>query len=310
MSAETWVIVLNWNGRDDTLRCLASLTAQTCESLQILLVDNGSHDGTSAAVAARFPEVRVLQTGSNLGYTGGNNAGITLALAEGAQFLCVLNNDTEAPPELLERLRGRVLERPDVAVSPRIVRSDGSVWFNGGREDLRTGLPRHLSAHEAEQHNPHAVRFVPTALLSGCCIFAAAGVWRTVGSFDDRFFLLFEDSDWSKRAVDAGVDLEVDNQSQLVHRVSASFIGTAAHLGHYYYARNAWAYHRRHGSGLGQRRRLIAECVLRPALRDVRSRQTGAGARIFLVALGLLHAVGGISGSAGPAAVRLTGKRT
>ena len=96
-----YVIILNWNGKADTLACLASL-AQVKTPHQTIVVDNGSTDGSASAILASFPDVEVIKTGENLGYAAGNNVGIRRALEKGADFIFILNNDTTVEPEILE----------------------------------------------------------------------------------------------------------------------------------------------------------------------------------------------------------------
>ena len=92
------VVVLNWNNLPDTIECLESLRAVTYPALRLLVVDNGSTDGSEAALRARFPGLELLQTGENLGFAGGNNAGIRRALEGGADHVLLLNNDTTVDP--------------------------------------------------------------------------------------------------------------------------------------------------------------------------------------------------------------------
>jgi GT2 family glycosyltransferase len=229
------VVVLSYRGRDDTLRCVESLVDGNSEA-QVLVVDNGSDDGVLEAVSGRWPTVETLQTGDNLGFAGGMNRGIEWSLARGAATVTVLNNDTVVPPGAVAALARRA--RPGVAVSPEVrYAADGRVWFGGGVVDAETGLARHLSDAEIARTFPGpGPRSVET--LAGCCVTASAEVWRTVGGFDERYFLIFEDADWSLRARRLGVDLVVDPDVHLDHLVSASFTGDRAVLGLYYYARN------------------------------------------------------------------------
>src|SRR5688500_11427372 len=97
-AAHVVVIVLNWCREEDTAECLRSLEASDWPNLTILLVDNASGDGSGDRLHARFPHVAYLQTGANLGYTGGNNRGFAWALAHGADHVLVLNNDTVVDP--------------------------------------------------------------------------------------------------------------------------------------------------------------------------------------------------------------------
>ncbi len=229
------VVVLSYHGRDDTLRCVASLVDGNAEAL-VLVVDNGSHDGVLEAVRARWAQVETLQTGDNLGFAGGMNRGLEWALVRDAATITVLNNDTLVPRGVVATLARRA--RAGVAVSPEVrYAADGRVWFGGGVVDAETGLARHLSDAELARTFPDpGPRSVET--LAGCCVTASADVWRTVGGFDERYFLIFEDADWCLRARDLGVDLVVDPSVHLDHVVSASFTADRAVLGLYYYARN------------------------------------------------------------------------
>jgi hypothetical protein len=98
------IVVLNWNGAEDTVRCLASLRRLTYPDYQVLVVDNGSTDDSVARIRQAFPEVEILETGANLGYSGGNNVGIARALEQGAAYVLVLNNDTRVEPGFLTEL--------------------------------------------------------------------------------------------------------------------------------------------------------------------------------------------------------------
>lgn len=262
-SSPTWLVVLNWNGRDDTLELLEGLVA---EPATILVVDNGSYDGTLEAVKERFPGVHTLQTGSNLGYAGGNNAGIEHALLQGAAIVGVLNNDTLVEPGFLAPLVAAVESNPRAAVSPDIrYASDPAVsWFRGSFIDERTGWPQHLPP--ARQPAVDAGTF-SSPVLTGCCIVASAAAWREVGLFDDGMFLIFEDSDWSRRAVSRGVELLVVPQSRIRHKVSKSFTGASSLLGSYYYARNGTVFAWRH-LGASAALRFAWRAVIRPGLRQ------------------------------------------
>ena len=290
---DIWLVVLSWNGRDDTLDLLDTLTA---EPATIVVVDNGSSDGTPAAVRARHPEVVVVETHANLGYAGGNNVGIAHAIAAGARWVGVLNNDTRVHRGFLAPLLAELRLAPAArAVSPDIRYADdpGSSWFRGGRLDAPTGSPVHLGA--AEQPPADGGSFV-TEVLSGCCIVAAAQVWERVGPFDERLFLVFEDSDWSLRARRLGVELRVVPASRIEHRVSRSFVGAAARLGTYYFARNGVVFAWRHLGGRATTR-FVGARVVRPVLRTaVRDRTSGP---VVMASLGLAAAVAGRRGRAG-----------
>src|SRR5690349_2452680 len=98
------VLVLNWNGRDDTLQCLESLSKVDYPNFDVIVVDNGSIDDSVQAIRASFPSLLLIENGANLGYAEGNNAGMRVALERGADFILLLNNDTVVDGDLLKEL--------------------------------------------------------------------------------------------------------------------------------------------------------------------------------------------------------------
>ena len=234
------VVVLNYYGKEDTLACLESLLLSDPEGQHVIVVDNGSHDGTLQSIRLRWPAVETLQLPTNLGFAGGMNAGIKAALRQHPATVTVLNNDTLLPPGAVPRLGLTAVEHR-AAVSPAIfyAAEPNRLWFAGGTIDSDTFLPRHLSPTEvSERAESLRVPLMTTEVLAGCCVTAPTDVWLRVGGFDERYFLNFEDSDWSLRARAAGVPLLVALDVKILHRVSASFTGAYSFLGLYYYTRN------------------------------------------------------------------------
>ena len=232
------VVVLSYHGREDTLSCVDSLVTGSPEAV-VLVVDNGSRDGTLEAVQDRWPRMDTLQTGTNLGFSGGMNAGLRWALDQDARTVTVLNNDTTVPAGAVAALAVRACAGP-VLVSPEVhyANTPDEVWFGGGLIDQVTSLPRHADATELEATSLDAEGLRASEILAGCCLTGSAATWRAVGLFDDRFFLTFEDSELSLRATRLGVPLLVDTTVVIHHKVSASFVGAYTYLGLFYYVRN------------------------------------------------------------------------
>ena len=111
------IIVLNWNGRDDTLACLSSLSELDYPSYEIVVVDNGSGDDSVEAIRASFPRVTLVETGENLGYVGGNNLGLEYARAAKADYALLLNNDTEVAPDFVHMLVDAAQAGPDIGIA-------------------------------------------------------------------------------------------------------------------------------------------------------------------------------------------------
>ncbi len=220
------VVILTWNGREDTLACLRSLEAAGVPSPGdgVVVVDNGSADGTLEAVAERFPWAERIQNGANLGFAGGNNAGLRWALERGYPFVLLLNNDTEVEAGALEALL-EAMEDPSVgAVQPLLVsHSDPSRVDSAGIElfslpgarDMHIGAERERVAGETRE-------------VFGCC--AAAALYRAealekAGLLDEDFFVLLEDVDLAFRVRLAGYRALLVPGSRIRHKRGISAQG-------------------------------------------------------------------------------------
>src|SRR5436309_4726879 len=135
------IIILNWNGRADTLECLASVQRINFPDFETVVVDNGSTDGSEEAIRAAFPDITFIQTGENLGFAEGNNVGIRHAIECGADYVFVLNNDTTVDPNILAALVAEAEKNPNAAIlGPKIYFYDRSDVINsaGGSINYET----------------------------------------------------------------------------------------------------------------------------------------------------------------------------
>jgi len=223
-----WTIVLNWNGLADTTACLESLRKVEVPkdvTWTRLVVDNGSTDGSLAALPARFPEVRVLPTGRNLRWAGGNNAGLALALAEGADGVLLLNNDTVLEPACLARLLEAVAAHPAGGVfGPTIQSMDGThVWSAGGDVWPALGWSAHRGIGQPYRApRPQDPLAVPCGYVTGAALYVTRACLATVGLLDTAFYFYGEDADYCLRARAAGFGCFFVPRAVLRHRVSGS----------------------------------------------------------------------------------------
>ncbi len=220
------VVVLNWNGLADTRALLASLAhcaAPAGWQARVLVVDNGSTDGSVTALRREFPDVEVLALPENRRFAGGNNAGLAHVLAQGADAVMLLNNDTEADPQLYERLLLALEQEPRAgAAAPLIFFAQplDRIWYAGGRCNVGLGHTSHRGLRARYTGQYRSVE--DTGYLTGCCLVAPRAVWETVGLLDERYFIYAEDADWSLRARAAGFRLLFVPTARLWHKVSAS----------------------------------------------------------------------------------------
>jgi GT2 family glycosyltransferase len=236
-------VVLSWNGRNDTLACLRSLAELDWPRHTAIVVDNGSTDGTAAAVETDFPDVVVVETGHNLGFAEGNNAGLQAALAIGADYVLLLNNDTVVDPALLTELVDEAERRPDAgALCPLIYYLDppDRIWYAGARFDARRGHNgRHTGYGERDEGQYTAVR--ETGRGTGAAMLVRRAVIEQVGFLDGELFLQVEDVEWSLRMRAVGWRIFFVPAARVWHKVSRTTGGEHAPATAYYEVRNTLA---------------------------------------------------------------------
>ncbi|MBV5303469.1 MAG: glycosyltransferase family 2 protein [Chlorobium sp.] len=226
MEALTCIVVLNWNGAEETLACLESLAPLLVKGYKILVVDNGSTDGSPEKIRKAFPAVEQLRLPANLGYAGGNNAGFRRVQELQAEFVIFLNNDTIVEPgfsaPLVETLRLQPLA--GIAV-PKIYYWDRPdlLWYAGGVFRLSTGLICHVGLRQKD--SPEFDRPGSTGYATGCCFAMRCRDFEEVGGFDESFAMYAEDVDLSLRVRALGKSIEYVPSSRVWHKVSASLTG-------------------------------------------------------------------------------------
>jgi GT2 family glycosyltransferase len=226
-----WICVLNWNGREDTLRCLRSL--EGAGAAGIVVADNGSEDGSVAAIRAQFPGVELVENGANLGYSGGNNAAIRRALERGADWVVLLNNDAELEPGALEAFAAAATAG-DAAASPlpgvlagKLLFPDGRVQWAGQPVNLRTGYSgRPLGFGEPDGPEFSVPGPVPRAV--GALMAVSRPAIEATGLLDDDLFAYVEDVDWCLRIRAAGFDCVFVPGARARHALAGSTGGAAA----------------------------------------------------------------------------------
>lgn len=213
------VIVLNWCGEDATVACIESLERSTYSALSILLIDNASPDGSGDRLHARFPHTPYLQTGSNLGYAGGNNRGFERALATNADYVVVLNYDTVVDDACISALVQTAEETGVALVAPKILYYDAPnvVWYAGGDFSPMRALGFHR--REGLADTVDAGRAEPISFATGCCFLIRADVLRQVGGFDESYFAYVEDVELSVRLARAGFQMLVEPNARVLHRI-------------------------------------------------------------------------------------------
>jgi GT2 family glycosyltransferase len=247
LAARVAAVVLSWNGRDDTLRCLASLAGVASSALDVVVVDNGSVDGSAEAVEAAFPDIAVIRMERNAGFSGGVNVGIAAALEGGADMVLLLNNDMVVERDFLAPLVQASLQPGVAAACCQILFADrpDRVWYAGASFHPRRGHHgRNIGFGKAPLPGTSPPYRVDCA-CGGAMLIPRAAI-EEVGLFDEELFAYREDLDWSLRAKQRGRSVVVVPASIVRHRVSASTGGESSPTSLYYDVRNSLTVAERH----------------------------------------------------------------
>jgi GT2 family glycosyltransferase len=203
------------------------------------VVDNGSSDGSEAAIRERFPDLDLLQTGDNLGYTGGNNAGMRRALAAGADHVILLNNDTEVHPEFVDALlEAQRLDPATGMVCSKIYffGAPDRFWYAGASFHPWIGWGRHRGFDQVDRGQYDSIETTDRA--TGCALMVTRELCERIGLLREEYFAYCEDLDWSLRARHAGFRIVYVPRSRVWHKVARASGGTASGISHYYFTRN------------------------------------------------------------------------
>lgn len=237
------VVLVNYRQPALTEAAVASLrSSREWPRLAVYVVDNASDDGSFERLRASCADCTVMATGTNLGFSGGNNVAIRRALEEGAEWILLLNNDAEAEPDFLAPLLSAAAAGRVVA-TPKIVHASdpGRVWYGGGHVDRARGG----FYHETDAGTADRARDVSFA--SGCCLLLPAAFFRECGFLEEAYFLYYEDAELCLRAAEKGYRIRYVPESVVRHHVSVSTGGGESRLSVYYGTRNRLDVLRRHG---------------------------------------------------------------
>ena len=219
------VFVLNWNGKKIILDCLHSLDKVTYSNVNIVLIDNGSTDGSVNLIKKEFPNIEIIQLKENLGYAGGNNYGFKNVKIQ-SEYSIFINNDTLVSTNfinpLIEPLKN---DTSIIQTAPKIFYADDPnlLWFAGGYINLFFGWIRHRGIRKIDKGQYNNSTLIDYA--TGCCICMRTKDFKLFKMFDESFSMYGEDVDLSIRVRKAGGKIMYIPESNIWHKVSASIGG-------------------------------------------------------------------------------------
>lgn len=232
MMKKVAVVILNYKVMDQALKCVSSVKGSSYKNVEIILIDNDSGDD----IKDEIKDVIFIQTGQNLGYTGGNNLGIKKALENQADYIFILNPDTTIEKDTIERLVNAAEKNQAQVLGPKILFTDKEkIWYAGGVIDKENILGTHRGLDERDygQYDQQE----ETEFVTGGALFARREVFEKIGLFDDRYFLYLEDVDFCFRAKNNGFKI-LYVPSALVYHKNAQSTGLGSPRQDYYITRN------------------------------------------------------------------------
>ncbi len=237
--SNVFAVVVNWNQKEVTKKCVDSLL-RVAPFVNVVVVDNDSFDNSFSylkEVYKNSEKVLLVKTRKNLGFGGGANRGIKIALKKGADFVLILNNDTLAAPDFIEPLLNEFKKDDKTGiVSPKIcyLTDKNKIWYLGGSLNL-LGL-KILHNHINKKDKLLSKKSFETDFASGCAMMVKKRVFKKIGLFKEKYFMFWEDADFSFRTRRKGFKIKVAPRSKIFHTESKSISNSFQKI--YYLTRN------------------------------------------------------------------------
>jgi len=240
------VIILNWNQKELTDECLRSMAKVSYPAFKIVVVDNGSIDGSLEYLRGRHPGITYLANRDNLGFSGGNNVGIEYAVAEGCDYVYLLNNDTEVDPDFLDSMVSAMETDPRIGIA-------GSTVFYFDPPDIVWFAGAHANWLRGDMVDPRVGKHLGTKLppledvdeVAGAGMLVRTRLIREIGMLDPTFFIYYEETDWCQRAKKSDWRVVWVPESKVWHKVSMTF-GELSPVMTYLMTRNRWLFMKKH----------------------------------------------------------------
>lgn len=213
----TYTLLVNWNGHRHLAACLPSLMATNHPAMRIMVLDNGSTDDSVHWLQESYPGVEVVVLRRNQGFAAANNIGIRNALAAGADYIALLNNDTRVEADWLDALTDAAEQDPTIAICQARQRT-----WDGAREIRFRLIPEWMEAAQEQTPPGPPSPAAPTPFASGCAMLLRCSALREIGLFDERYFMYAEDVDLTLRAWIAGYQVMDVPSAVVYHRMTGS----------------------------------------------------------------------------------------
>jgi GT2 family glycosyltransferase len=247
---KVFIVILNFNSYEDTAECIKSIKNIDYSNYEIIVIDNNSVDESVEKIKHNFKDVRLIVSESNKGYASGNNLGIKHALENGAEYICILNNDVIVERNFLNILVNELQSDQSLGiVGPCICDYSlrNRIQSFGARINLLTGLAQGL--YKGVEYDSLMLKKKEVDYLGGACFVARRSVFEKIGMIPENYFLFFEETEFCLKAKRSGFKLECIKSSKVYHKGSST-ISKFAGLSYYFLNRNRVVFMRRNANTL------------------------------------------------------------
>jgi GT2 family glycosyltransferase len=221
MNPQVITLILNYNQAQDTIECVQCLKESIYKNLEIIVIDNGSTDDSESIIRTAHQDITIVQTGSNLGFCGGNNFGINIAIKQNPKYILLLNNDTIVEPNFLEPMVSAMECDEKAAAAGGTIcyyPDKQKIWYAGGKFVFwKASSLSNYSGKNIKSINK--LRKQNVSFITGCMMLIRTNVLSSVGFLDEKFFMYFEDAEFSLRMIKAGFHLLYVPQSRIYHKI-------------------------------------------------------------------------------------------
>ncbi|MGL4873342.1 MAG: glycosyltransferase family 2 protein [Clostridium sp.] len=231
-----YIILVNYNGFEDTKECIASLKEIHYKNYKIVLVDNNSEQKANL----NFEGVTTIKSEVNLGFAGGNNLGIKKALEEKAEYILLLNNDTTVEKNFLSELVQTAVKDKNIGVIGGKINyfsEKDKIWYAGGKVNTFTARTKHIGVDELDKGEYD--KETETEYVTGCMMLVPSKVIKEVGMMEEDYFLYYEETDWNIKIKNSGYKIMYNPKAKIYHKVSSS-TQKINDIVSYYYDRNSY----------------------------------------------------------------------
>lgn len=233
------IIIVNYNGAEDTIECVKSLNKINYDNYKIFVIENGSSKKpTKDQIDYLKGQTVYIESAENLGFSGGNNIGIRKAIENEFDYMLLLNNDTTVEPDFLSILIDAATKKNNVGIvggKIAFYSNPSHLWYGGGHMDEKLGGGAHERWNDLNPEDTGEIREV--TFITGCLMLIPTEVVKKVGLLSEEYFLYAEDTDFCYKVLEAGYKLWFCENTLIYHKVSASTGATSA-MTQYYMVRN------------------------------------------------------------------------